>query len=85
VEGAPSLNRTSKENSLNYCHHHELGARIYYYLGIESLPKDNLLDGKVGLPLVLKCLRLTIGFLPFEEAHAPKSDYAKPRRTYQWS
>jgi hypothetical protein len=63
------LNRTSNGNSLNYYHHHDLGARIYCHLGIESLPEDNSLDGKVGLPLVLKCLRLTVGFLPFEEAH----------------
>jgi hypothetical protein len=63
------LNRTSKGNSLNYLHHHELGGRIYCHLGIESLPEDNSFDGKVGLPLVLKCLRLTVGFLPFEEAH----------------
>ena len=63
------LNRTSKGNSLNYRHHHELGSRIYYHLGIESLPEDNSFDGKVGLPLVLKCLRLAIGFLPFEEAY----------------
>jgi hypothetical protein len=63
------LNRTSKGNSLNYCHHHELGGTIYRHLGIESLPEDNSLDDKVGLPLVLKCLRLAIGILPFEEAH----------------
>jgi hypothetical protein len=63
------LNRTSKGNSLNYCHHHELEARIYCHLGIESLLEDNSLNDKVGLLLVLKCLRLTIGFLSFEEAH----------------
>jgi hypothetical protein len=38
-------------------------------LGIELISEDNLLDGKVCLPLVLKCLNLTVGFLPFEEAH----------------
>jgi hypothetical protein len=50
------LNRTSKENKLNYCHYHELGGTIYYHLGIEYLPEENSLDSKVGLPLVLKCL-----------------------------
>jgi hypothetical protein len=63
------LNRTSKRNSLNYYHHHELEGIIYCHLGIESLPEDNSLDGKVSLPLVLKCLRLAVGILPFEEAH----------------
>jgi hypothetical protein len=63
------LNRTSKGNSLNYYHHHELEGIIYCHLGIESLPEDNSLDGKVSLPLVLKCLRLAVGILPFEEAH----------------
>jgi hypothetical protein len=63
------LNSTSKGNNLNYYHDDDLGARIYCHLGIESLPKDNSLDGKVGLPLVLKCVRLTVGILPFEEAH----------------
>jgi hypothetical protein len=63
------LNRTNKGNSLNYCHHHELGGIIYCHLEIESLSEDNSLDGKVGLPLVLKCLRLVVGILPFEEAH----------------
>jgi hypothetical protein len=63
------LDRTNKGNSLNYCHHYELGGRTYCHLGIESLLEDNSFDSKVGLPLVLKCLRLAIGILPFEEAH----------------
>ena len=63
------LNRTSKGNSLNYYHHDELGGTIYCHLGIESLLEDSSLDSKVGMPLVLKCLRLVVGILPFEEAH----------------
>jgi hypothetical protein len=44
------------------------GGRIKGQLGNELIPKDDLLDNKVRLPLVLKCLGLTIGILPLEYA-----------------
>jgi hypothetical protein len=63
------LNKTSNRNMLYYCHPHHSGARIKSQMGIEFIPEDDLLDGKVYLPLVLKCLSLTVGILPFEDAH----------------
>jgi hypothetical protein len=33
------------------------------------ISEDNTLDGKVGVPVVQKCLSLTIGFLFLESAH----------------
>ena len=63
------LGGSSNRDSLNYYHHDELGGTIYCQMGIESLPVDSSLDSKVGLPVVLKCLRPGVGILPLEEAH----------------
>jgi hypothetical protein len=49
-------------------HAHDSGGRIKSQLGKELIPEDDSLDGKVRLPLVLKCLGLTIGILPLEDA-----------------
>jgi hypothetical protein len=63
------LNKTSKGKMLYYCYPHDLEIRNKSQLGIEFIPEDALLDGKVCLPLVLKCLSLTVGIFSFEDAH----------------
>jgi hypothetical protein len=63
------LNKTSNGNMLYYYHPHHSRVRIKSQLGIEFIHEDDSLDGKVCLPLVLKCLSLTVGILPFEDAH----------------
>jgi hypothetical protein len=63
------LNKTSKGNMLYYCCPHDLEIRNKSQLGIEFIHEDESLDGKVYLPLVLKCLSLTVVLLPFEDAH----------------
>ena len=63
------LNMTSNGNMLYYTHLHDSGGRIKRELKNELIPKDDLLDGKVHVPPVLKCLGLTVGILPFEHFH----------------
>jgi hypothetical protein len=36
---------------------------------IKFISMDDTLDGKIRKPVVLKCLSLTIGILPFEKAN----------------
>jgi hypothetical protein len=38
-------------------------------LRYEFIPEDNALDGEVGVPVLQKCLSLTIAILPLEPAH----------------
>jgi hypothetical protein len=47
---------------------HNSGSSIKSQLRNELIPEDNSLDSKVRLPLVLKCLGLTVGILPLEDA-----------------
>jgi hypothetical protein len=63
------LNKTSKGNMLYYFCPHDLRTRNKSQLGIEFIPEDDSLDGKVCLPLVLKCLSLTVGIFSFKDAH----------------
>jgi hypothetical protein len=63
------LNMTSNGNMLYYSHPHDSGGRIKREQGNELIPEDDSLDGKVYVPLVLKCLGLTVGILPFEHFH----------------
>jgi hypothetical protein len=42
------LGGSSNGNSLDYYHRGDLGGIIYCQKGIESIPVDNSLDGKVG-------------------------------------
>jgi hypothetical protein len=63
------LNKKSNGNMLYYYHPLDSKARIKSQLEIEFIPEDNSLDSMVCLPLVLKCLSLTVGIFPFEDAH----------------
>jgi hypothetical protein len=49
-------------------HAHDSGGRNKSQLGSELIPEDNLLDGKVHVPLFLECLGLSVGILLFEDA-----------------
>jgi hypothetical protein len=62
------LKLASSGKMLYFSHVHDSGGRIKSQLRNEFIPEDDSLDGKVRLPLVLKCLGLTIGVLPLEDA-----------------
>jgi hypothetical protein len=38
-------------------------------LRYEFILEDNTFDGEVGVPMLHKCLSLTVGILPLEPAH----------------
>jgi hypothetical protein len=62
------LKSVSRRNVSYSNHAHELGGRNKSQLGTELIPEDNLLDGKVRVPLLLECFGLSVGILPFEDA-----------------
>jgi hypothetical protein len=66
------LNMTSNGNMLYYSYPHDSEGRSKRELGNELILEDDSLDGKVRVPLVLKCLGLTVGLLPFEDSHESK-------------
>ena len=51
-----------------FSHAHDLGSRNKSQLGIKLIPENNLFDGKVCVPLLLKCLGIIVGILSFEDA-----------------
>ena len=67
------LNMMSNGNMLYYNHPHDSEGKIKRKLENKFKPKDDSLDGKVYVPLVLKCLGLTIGLLLFEDPMNPSS------------
>ena len=48
-------------------HVYDSGGKDTRQLGTELIPEDNSLDSKVCMPLILECLGLSIGILPFED------------------
>jgi hypothetical protein len=62
------LKSTINKNMSYSSHAHDLGGRNKSQLGIELIPEDNSLDGKVRVPLLLESLGLRVGILPFEDA-----------------
>jgi hypothetical protein len=62
------LKLTNNKNMSYSSHAYDSGGRNKSQLGIELIPEDNSLDGKVRVPLLLKCLGLSVGILPFEDA-----------------
>jgi hypothetical protein len=62
------LKSASSRNISYSSHAHDSGGRNKSQLGTELIPEDNSLDGKVCVPLLLECLGLSVGILPFEDA-----------------
>jgi hypothetical protein len=62
------LKLASNGNMLYSSHAYDIGGRIKSQLGKELIPEDNSLNGKVRLPLVLKCIGLTVRILALEDA-----------------
>jgi hypothetical protein len=62
------LKSTINKNMSYSSHAHDSGGRNKSQLGTELIPEDNSLDGKVRVPLLLECLGLSVGILPFEDA-----------------
>jgi hypothetical protein len=61
--------KLASSTNMSYSSHaHDPGGRNKSQLGTELIPEDNSLDGKVHVPLLLECLGLSIGILPFEDA-----------------
>jgi hypothetical protein len=62
------LKSASSRNMSYSSHVHDSGGKNKSQLGIGFIPQDNLLDGKVCVPLLLECLGPSVGILPFEDA-----------------
>jgi hypothetical protein len=62
------LKSTINKNMSYSNHAHDSGGKNKSQLGTELIPQDNSLDGKVPVPLLLECLGLRVGILPFEDA-----------------
>jgi hypothetical protein len=65
--------KSASRRNVSYSNHiHELGGRNKSQLGTELIPEDSSLDNKVHVPLLLECLGLSVGILPFEDASESK-------------
>jgi hypothetical protein len=63
------LNMTIRGNLEYYFYLHVHIYGIKSLLRIEFTPKENTLNGKVHVPVVLKCLSFTVGIHPLKPAH----------------